>query len=144
MARIDWVEHRLQNWARWKLSGGMGCLGYASVDLEQAGNGGDRDPYAAAAIPTNDIEASDTDDAVDRLPSELKVTVLEVYTGKGGLADKIRRLCCGESTVHARIGRAHRLLADHWTARKDRQDRERQRVEQLRDQARPRDEEFYQ
>lgn len=138
MARIDWVEHRLQNWARWMLTRGGGVLGYASVDLQAAGNGGSREPYESAPVPISDMEASDTDQAVQLLPGELRMTVIEVYTGKGGLADKIRRLCCGESTVHARIGRAHRLLADHWTARKDRQAAERQRVESLLASARPR------
>ena len=35
MARIDWIEQRLQNWVRWKLALGGGALGYASVNLEK-------------------------------------------------------------------------------------------------------------
>jgi len=40
MARIDWVETRLQNWARWRLArGGDGQLGYAAVSLADADGG---------------------------------------------------------------------------------------------------------
>jgi hypothetical protein len=138
MARREWIEHRLLNWARWKLRDGGGALGYASVNLASP-TAGIREPYAEVPIPISDIEASCTDDAVNKLPGECKATVIEVYTGPGGEADHMRRLCCGKSTMHARIDRAHRLLADHFTAQQDRQRAERARVEQLTDAIRPPD-----
>lgn len=128
MARIDWIEHRLQNWARWKLARGSGSM--SSVNLLAADM--PRDPYSDKPIPISDCEASDTDEAVERLyPSELKVTVLEHYCGAGGMRHKLTRLCCSEPTLHARIGRAHRLLADHFLAKQDKAKAERDRVEQL-------------
>lgn len=135
MARIEWIEHRLLNWARWKLGRSCGGLGYSSVNLASASSG--RDGYVEARIPINDVEASDTDDAVARLPSELKATVLEVYTGPGGEGDHLRRLCCAKATMHARIGRAHKLLADHFNALDDRARRERARVESIVEAGRP-------
>lgn len=135
MARIEWVEYRLLNWARWKLCSGSGGLGYASVNLTDPNVG--RDGYAEAAIPISDVEASSTDDAISRLPGELKATVIEVYTGPGGETDHLRKLFCAKATMHARIGRAHRLLADHFTAQADRQRVERERLAQLIESARP-------
>lgn len=130
MARIDWIEHRLLNWARSRLGAGGGSLGYAGVDLSNP-TPGVRDPYADAPIPINEVEADETDAAVQLLPGELKATVLEVYLAPGGERDHLRRLVCAKSTMHARVGHAHRLLADHFLAKQDRQRAERERVERL-------------
>lgn len=136
MARIDWIEQRLQNWARWKLMQGGGVLGYAAVDLQ--GVGSTAEPWAAAAIPVSDVEAGETDEAVQRLsPGGLALTVIEHYTGRGGIKDKLARLCCAERTYHTRIDQAHRQLADHFNARQERQRAERARVEALQRGVRP-------
>ena len=135
MARIDSVEFRLLNWARWKAGAGGGRLGYSSVNLANP-TPGVRDPYSEAPIPVSDMEASETDDAVQLLPGELRATVIEFYTGVGGEADHLRVLCCARATMHARISRAHRMLSEHFAAKDDRQRRERERVETLQRQAR--------
>jgi DNA-directed RNA polymerase specialized sigma24 family protein len=133
MARIDWIEQRLQNWTRWRMSRGSGVLGYASVDLTSLADADvGRDGYVSASIPTSDVEADETDGAVQRLPSECKATVEIVYLGQGTFREKAVRLAVGESTVHARIGRAHRLLADHFLALQDKRKAERERLEKLR------------
>ncbi len=129
MARIDWIEQRLQNWARWRLTSGSGALGFASVNLEQANM--PREPYAEAPIPTSGIEAGETDDAVARLPSELRATVECHYLGRGTQAEKLARLCCTRATLYARVERAHHLLAEHFLAKQAKQKAERERVERL-------------
>jgi DNA-directed RNA polymerase specialized sigma24 family protein len=129
MARIEWVEQRLQNWARWRLTRGGGVLGYASVNLLAAAMPRDRD--VDAPVPTSDVDAREIDDAVGRLPSELRATVTEAYLGEGGLRHKLQRLCVSESTLHARIGRAHRMLAGHLMAAHDRLAAERRRLHSL-------------
>jgi hypothetical protein len=130
MARIEWVHFRLLNWSRWMLTQGMGPLGYAGVDLTDP-TPSELAPYEQAPVPTNAIEASDTNEAVHKLPGELKATVLEHYTGKGTQADHVKRLVCSRATLYARIERAHRLLAEHFNARRDRRDAERERVERV-------------
>jgi len=142
MARIDWIEQRLQNWARWVLMQGSGVLGYAGVDLTDP-TPGVHEPYADAPIPTNEIEASETNDLVQRLPGELRRTVVEWYAGRGGLKQKLVRLCCAESTLHARIERAQRMMADHLLAKQDARKREQQRVEGLVQSAKPNARGFY-
>lgn len=134
MARTEWVEFRLRNWARWRLSQGAGVLGYAQVQLADPTPVA-RDPYAATPVPTNAIEARETDDAVQQLPGELKATVVEFYLGKGGHEDHARELCCSLATMYRRLEQADRLLAEHFTARADRARVERERVEGLQRQA---------
>jgi hypothetical protein len=137
VARIEWIEQRLQNWARWTLNRGGGALGFAAVDLADSDAG--RDGYAEAAIPTSDVEAAETDDAIARLyPGGLALAVREFYVGRGGVKDKALRLCIGESTLYARVDQAHRQLAEHFLAQQDRQRAERARVEAMQTSVRPR------
>lgn len=139
MARIDWIEARLQNWARWSLVRGGGMLGYAGVNLADSDAG--RDGYIGATIPIGDVEASETDAAVRRLyPGGLALTVFAHYVGRGGIADKLKGLgFISEATYHRRIDQAHKQLAEHFLAQQDRQRAERQRIEALQAKQRPRD-----
>ena len=107
MGRIDDIERRLQNWARWKTSSGGGSLGYARVQLASDTS---REGYREARIPTLDCEAEETDRAVMVLPSDLKRTVELYYLHGGSLRRKAELLCCSESTVHARVVRAHQAI----------------------------------
>jgi hypothetical protein len=138
MARIDWVHTRLLNWQRWKLTQGSGVLGYSAMRWQEPLRV--LEPYAEAPVPTNAIEASETDDAVQRLPGVLLATVRVHYLGKidpgnkrernaAGERDQLHKLCIAKSTLHARIGMAHKLLAEHFNARRERAQRERARVE---------------
>lgn len=140
MARIEWVHYRLLNWSRWLLTQGMGPLGFARTEPSDAA-GGDLQPWIEAPVPTNAIEASETHDAVQLLPGELKATLIQFYTGKGTEADHIKKLCCSRSTLHARIERAHRLLGEHFEVRRSKADHaareERARVEKVQQAARP-------
>lgn len=136
MARIEWIEHRLLNWARWKLMHGMGPLGYASVDLSDP-TPTQRDPYTEAPIPTNSIEAAETDDGIKALEPELRDTVAAWYLRRDGLAGALRQLGIGERALHQRIERAHRRLADWLNDRQERARTERARVEQLQATSRP-------
>jgi hypothetical protein len=133
MAKLQWIAERLDNWARWKLAAGSSSL--AHVNLENADM--PREAYADAPIPIADCEASDTDDAVERLPGELKATMIEYHLGRGGLRHKLARLCCAESTLHARMERSHRLLADHFMAKQDKAVAERERLKGLQASVRP-------
>ena len=135
MARNEEMERRLLNWARWKLTNGAGLLGFAAVDLEEAGM--PREPYADAPIPTSNIEASETDEAVKRLPSDLRATVETHYLSNAPFSLKLKRLCISKPALYLRIERAHRLLCDHFMAKLDRQRMERERVERLADSMRP-------
>lgn len=133
MARIESVEWRLLNWARWKAGR---SIRYAASNMDNAGM--PRDPWAEAPIPTTDCEASETDDAIDAvLNPEQRTTVYVVYLGVGTGADALRHLGCSKSALHDRISAAHRKLANHFAESAERARNERERVEALQRQARP-------
>ena len=130
--KIEWVEAKLQEWARWRLAGGGGALGYAAVPLcGETLSGGGRDGYRESVIPTSDVDASETDDAIHTLPSELRATVECFYLGAGTQVEKLRRLCIAKQTMADRIGKAHRLLCAYFTDRQRAAQAERDRVEKL-------------
>lgn len=133
MARIESVEWRLLNWARWKAGR---SIGYAASNPDNAGM--PRDPWAETPIPTSDCEASETDDAIDAvLSEEQQRTVYVVYLGPGTGEDALRHLGCSKSALHDRIGAAHRKLAHHFAEAVERARNERERVEGLQRLARP-------
>jgi len=129
MARIEDIERRLLNWARWRIDRTGGVLGYAAATLEERVDGEGWD--AQAVIPTVDCEASDTELAVQVLEGRLKATVEMVYLQGGGMRRKAERLCCSEATVHARIDEAHRKLSTWFTDRQQQRQAERERVQRL-------------
>lgn len=135
MARIEDIERRLLNWARWKLGDSTGGLSYASVDLTLSNAG--RDGYIEATVPTLDVEAEVTQQAVMSLDSHLRVTVEAVYVGRGTMIEKARELCCGEATIYARIDLAHYRISAWLSARAATAREQRRIVEALQEGARP-------
>lgn len=131
MARLEDVERRLLNWARWvHMQGSDGALGYAEVRL--GGDGvGQRAAYREASIPVIECEAAETDQAVKALPGELRATVVTVYTASGTRTDHLRVLHISLSTLKARIGEAHRLMSRYFADRHTAAAVERARVEAL-------------
>ena len=135
MALLDHMEQRLLNWARWKLLEGSGVLGYAAVNMEHLDM--PREPYADAPIPTSNIEASETNDAVVLLPSDLQLTVEVHYLANCTASEKLRWLGISKATLYVRIERAQRMLSAHFSDRQAHQRAERERVQALQDSMRP-------
>jgi DNA-directed RNA polymerase specialized sigma24 family protein len=123
------MERRLNNWARWRLSQGRGALGFAHVDLSKFEEL--QSPHDGPAIPTWSVEASETDDAVMKLPSELRRTVEIHYLGAGSQPKKAAQLCVTERTMRLRIQRAHQLLGGHFASKADKARAEQARVQKL-------------
>lgn len=138
MPRRDWIEHRLLNWARWRAGGGgAGNLGYAGVKWAGGAKGG-RDGYREAVIPTSDVEASETDDAVNRLqPGGLRLAVVACYCERGTETERAAHIGIAVSTMYKRVEQAHDQLAEHFLAQQDRQRVELQRVKSVMEQAGP-------
>lgn len=129
MARIEEIDRRLHNWARWKCSPGtMSSLGYATIDYTRwSGRAGTQD----ARIPTLACEAEETDRGVLALPSELRATVEVYYLHGGGMKQKARKLCCTEAAIYHRLDRAHRKLQQWLAELAERRQAERERVQQI-------------
>ncbi len=101
MARIEWVKHRLENWAKWCQQSDSGSLGYPSqsafvrMGMPSGRSNGD-------STPVHSIEASETDDAVKSLQftqSHLFHAVTLTYAK--GLPRHLvaKRMCRAESTI---------------------------------------------
>lgn len=118
MARIEWVKHRLENWALWKDREGRGGLGYAtqSVLLSEPGGG-----YRESVIPIDDIDASVTNTGVESLrPTRphLYMTLQHIYVQGIGIKETCRRMAKAESTVYANLDAADRALSEWFGERK--------------------------
>lgn len=137
MARIEWIEQRLRNWARWRLSQGIGVLGYASVQLGDALLEAPGEGYDAAPVPISDLDASETHQAISKLSLQLQETLEVQYLANISFDRKLQRLGIAKQTFSDRIDTAHRQLASHFTDKHQRSKDERARVEALREGMRP-------
>lgn len=137
MARDPEIERRLENWARWKVSGGRGAgaLGYASPALG-ALSGGGSSGYREAVIPTMGAEAAETDQAVQALDQPLREAVHALYLRGESAFDIAFSLGLPLRTLQARVGRAHYALLAWFQQRQQAREKERARVEAAREAAR--------
>lgn len=136
MAMIDWVDRRLNNWARWMSvrGGGSGGLGYASVNWTGMASTSSAD---GPVIPVWSVEASETNEQISKLPSELRRTLEVYYLETESRARISIKLCCSVSTVDARLTRAHRLLAAAFDAIERDAMQHRQELARIAEAARP-------
>lgn len=104
-------------------------MGFAGVNW--GADVGTRSAYRESKIPTSDCEAEETDRAVLSLAGPLRAAVVEVYTGRGFVADHLNRLQCSHRTMYARIDQAHRVLDAWFMAAEQARREERRRVEEL-------------
>lgn len=114
MARIKWVERRLENWGRWVSQSTSGALGYPrqSTFARLAPSGG-RDE---AAIPVADLDASEIDDAVKSLQltqSHLYLVLTLTYAKCLPRQQVAKRMSRAESTINANLGAAD-LAIKRW------------------------------
>lgn len=117
MARMQWIVHRLNNWALWKdreSSGSLGFAGRSSFLREPGGDG-----YRDAQIPVFDEEASITDQAVQSLKvarPQHHETLILYYIG-GPRQPKLTALGVAqwhgvsERAVHTRLEECDRAIA---------------------------------
>lgn len=112
MARIKWVEHRLENWGRWSAQRESGALGYPrqSTFARMAPSGGRNE----ASVPVSDLDAAEIDDAVMslQLTQSHLYLVLTLTYAKGLPRHQVaKRMCRAESTISANLGDADRAIA---------------------------------
>ncbi len=110
MARIDWVEERLQRWAQ-AVTVGDGS-GYPTMSVIHE----DWTPPSPGVTPSMKVsfgrsDASSTHRAIARLSRKQRDAVVMHYAMKLPLAEQAVRLGCAVDTVHGRIEAAHAHLA---------------------------------
>lgn len=117
MARIKWVQQRLENWGMWASRGGAGSSGYASQSILAGWVESDawaRNRCGASVIPVCEAEALETDRAIasfkDTRRPLAKALVL-VYVLDFGVLEAAHRAGVAESTMHARLTQADIAVA---------------------------------
>jgi hypothetical protein len=130
VARIEWVDQRLKNWALWierQAGGGLGFYSQSSFLNEV-----DSSRYREARIPVDEVDAGVTNEAVKSLLPERKHlhdTLQGIYVQGLGVRETARRECCAESTIKARLEQADHVLAVWFTERKRAQEARRAAIE---------------
>lgn len=114
MARIEWVRHRLENWALWKERESKGGLGFASQSsfLNEAAT---TDRYRESRIPVDEVDASLTNTAVESLrPTRphLYMTLQHIYIQGIGIKQTARIMAKNESTIKANLDQADHALSE--------------------------------
>jgi len=102
---ITYVNHRLNQWARWIATGRkVRGLGYPSC-ISWA-----RTPGSGNGSPEFDEDAYSTDQAVRALPAELKDIVERFYLRYGDVGTLMEHYGCCRDTIYARLHRAHQHM----------------------------------
>ena len=113
MARIEWVKDRLVVWGGWKARREDSGLGFPSVNILLSMGGG-TGGYRETVVPINEIEAAETDRAVESLrlvKSHLYLTLQLIYVRNTGIRLAAQRLQRAESTVKAQLDQADAELS---------------------------------
>lgn len=114
MARIDWVKTRLAMWGAWRARREDSGLGYPKVNILLSMGGGGSGGYRETQVPINDIEAAETDRAVESLrlvKSHLYLTLQYIYVRNSGITLAAQRMGKAPSTIKANLEQAdHELV----------------------------------
>lgn len=116
MARIDWVEQRLQRWAT-AVTVGDGA-GYPAMSVIHP----NWMPPAKGSVPTMKVahgrdDAAATHRSIGLLSAKQRDAICLHYVYRLTLTQHAVRCDCAESTVSDRLERAHRALAGMWQGR---------------------------
>jgi len=118
MARIKWVQQRLENWAAWSRTKDSGGLGYPSQSpfVRLGPSSGQR----TSVVPVDGLDAALTERAVQSMRHTheplwltLKLHYIEGYE----IYRVAKQLCVAESTIKARLGAADARVAAWFEAR---------------------------
>lgn len=108
---IEYINRRLCDWARWRLSGRLSLMARPSIYfLGQRVH--DPDAVRDNFIPFNEIECSRVDVAVRKLEGVLQRAVIESYTRTTTMRLAARACRCSERTLYRRLDRAHVFIRE--------------------------------
>ncbi len=118
MARIEYIELRLKNWALWKARENANGLGFykSSSFLGEPARGG----YRESIIPVDEVDASVTNQAVESLKAtrgQLYQVLQCMYVQGIGIKGTAGRLGKAPSTIYAQLDQADLALSQWFTER---------------------------
>lgn len=117
MARIEWIKHRLDNWALWKVREACGGLGWSTQSVLLANV---VDSERVIPLPVDETDAQKTNQAVESLKlgrGHLYVTLQLMYIKGIGIRETARQMSRAESTVKANLDAADHALRDWFSAK---------------------------
>ena len=112
MARIKHIQRRLENWAIWSSRGAGGGRGFATRSV-LASEVWSRGSYNHIAIPVEDEEAAQTDEAVRALKlgkGHLFITLECIYLKDLGISATALRMHRAPSTIKAQLEQADHFI----------------------------------
>ncbi len=119
MARIEWIQHRLRNWALWKVSGASGGLGFSRQAAFLAMH---VDCNRESPLPIDDIDAEKMDRAVESLKlgkGHLHKTLQLHYIKGLGLKDVADQMGRALSTIKSHLEQADHALQEWFNLEAD-------------------------
>ncbi|MDH4425082.1 MAG: hypothetical protein QE495_01395 [Acidovorax sp.] len=128
MARLKRIQRRLENWAIWSSRGASGGRGFATRSV-LASEVWSRGSYNHVAIPVEDEEAAQTDEAVRALKlgkGHLFMTLECIYLKDLGIKETAQRMQRAPSTIKAQLEQADHAISAWLEAQAE--ERERRRV----------------
>ena len=111
---IDYINKRLNDWARWRLSdratirhmlGAKSCWPQMLQDDAEG-----KMERHGTIVPINDLECCEMDKAVLALPAELQFILEEFYYRTNTTEGVAKRCGISRATLHRRIDQAHQRL----------------------------------
>lgn len=133
MARIEWVEAKLNNWALWVQSEASGGNGYPTQSVLLA-NPVDRSREIDLRSTVDSVEAMTTDRAVSSLRvanAQIHRTLVCIYVEDRGVPGTAVQLGRSVATVHANLSRADELLRVWFNQHRQQQEDARARMENV-------------
>ena len=122
MARIEWVKERLVIWGAWKARREDSGLGLPRINILLSMGGGGAGGYREAVVPINELEAAETDRAVESLKlvkSHLYLTLQYIYVRNTGIRLCAQRMGRAESTIKAQLEQADAEIARWYEVRRE-------------------------
>lgn len=106
------INHRLNQWARWRLGGrGSSKSPYPAYNLPHTRDPDDAPPDPHKNVPVSDLECCETDKCVCTLNPVLKQAVQEFYCRTATPIEQKARYCgCSVKTLYRRIDESHRQI----------------------------------
>lgn len=109
MARIEHIHRRLLTWGAWRARREDAGLGFPKVNILLSMGGGGAGGYRETVVPLNEIEAAETDRAVESLKlakSHLYLTLHYIYIRNTGVTGTARKMGRSRSTINAQLDQA--------------------------------------
>lgn len=109
---ITFIDMQLSIWGKWAVAQAQRSVGYPPVspmfrDVKHGGAYGSAPPCGVCE------QVSDTDEAVKRLPPELRALAVEVYQVGGKSVEVARRLGIARQRLYERLDLLHREMLGH-------------------------------